>query len=87
MPTSELVARYEDYLRNRHMMMWLSLSNLQFYHVKPGSTKSWETYSTAKAWRGTADVTGHNWLLGSGYQERNYELYSLAGEVQRKVGN
>ena len=81
----ELTRRCEEYLHARLMMMWLSLSDLQFYHVLPGSQKAWETYCLARNWRFNVNVTGHYWLLGSGYQERTAQLYALAGEVSRKL--
>jgi len=31
-------------------------------------------------------VAGHAWFLGSGWQERNGKLFTLAGEVARKLG-
>jgi hypothetical protein len=83
---AELLRRCEECLRARHMMLWLSLSNLQFYHTKPGSKYGWETTCLARNWRDHPNVTGHNWFLSSGYQERTAELFTLAGEVQRKLG-
>jgi len=83
---ADLARRCEEYLHARHMMLWLSLSNLQFYHTRPGSKNAWETTSLARDWRGHANVTGHNWFLSSGYQERTAELFRLAGEVATKLG-
>ena len=83
---ADLVGRCEQYLRARHMMLWLSLSNLQFYHTKPGSKNAWETTCLARDWRSHPNVTGHNWFLSSGYQERTAELFALAGEVTKKLG-
>jgi hypothetical protein len=83
---AELVSRCEQYLRARHMMLWLSLSNLQFYHTKPGSKNGWETTCLARNWRAHPNVTGHNWFLSSGYQQRTAELFALAGEVEMKTG-
>ncbi len=83
---ADLVARCEQYLRARHMMLWLSLSNLQFYHTKPGSKNGWETTCLARNWRSHPNVTGHNWFLGSGYQQRTAEAFALAGELARKLG-
>jgi hypothetical protein len=80
---ADLVNRCEQYLRARHMMLWLSLSNLQFYYGKPGSKNGWETTCFAQNWRSHPNVTGHNWFLGSGYQQRTAELFALAGEVER----
>jgi len=73
---ADLVERCERYLHDRHMMMWLSGSGLQFYHQYPDA--SWRA-KWPHGWGG--GFTGHNWFLGSGYQERNRELFALAGEV------
>ncbi len=78
---TDLARRCAEHLHARHMMLWLSLSNLQFYHTRPGSEKSWETYCLARSWRNNPNVTGHNWLLSSGHQERTAELFTLAGQV------
>ena len=80
---AELVKRCEEHLHARHMMMWLNLSNLQFYHKRPGSSRRWETTCLARNWRNAANVTGHNWFVSSCYQERTAELFDLAGEVER----
>jgi len=82
---ADLAGRCAEHLHARHMMLWLSLSNLQFYHTRPGSDKSWETYCLARNWRSIPNVTGHNWFLSSGYQERTAELFTLAGEVTRSL--
>lgn len=82
----DLAKRCEECLRARHMMLWLSLSNLQFYYTMPGSKNSWETTCLARNWRNHPNLTGHNWFLSSGYQERTAELFTLAGEVSRKLG-
>ena len=80
---ADLAKRCEEHLQARHMMMWLSLSNLQFYQRRPGSSRSWETYTLARNWRNQPNVTGHHWFLSSCYQERTAELFDLAGEVER----
>jgi hypothetical protein len=77
---AELVKQCEDYLYARHMMLWLSLSDLQFYGRKPG-----EAGCYAQGWRGSPNVSGHNWFLGSGWQQRTAQLYELAGEVNKKL--
>jgi len=82
---TDLARRCEEHLQARHMMMWLSLSNLQFYHTRPGSDKGWETTCLARNWRNQANVGGHNWFLSSGHQERTAELFALAGEVTRAL--
>jgi hypothetical protein len=37
-------------------------------------------------WRWAPGTAGHAWFLTSGWQERSEKLYSLAGEVERKLG-
>jgi len=80
----DLAARCEQYLRARHAMMWLSLSNLQCYY--DNLTADWRRWM-AKGWRGwaTSGVSGHFWFLCSGWRERSYQLFSLAGEVSRAL--
>jgi hypothetical protein len=39
----------------------------------------------ATSWRGTPSPVGHTWFIGSGWQQRTEELYSLAGEVSAKL--
>ena len=74
--------RCEEYLHTRHMMMWLSLSNLQLYYDKPGSRSK---RHHARRWRDRPNVAGHNWFLSSNWQQRTAKLYTLAGEVTRKL--
>ena len=38
-----------------------------------------------KATAAKAAPMGYDWFLGSGWQERSRKLYSLAGEVARKL--
>ena len=64
------------------MMMFLSLTTMQLYTHSPGS--SYDPY-LGYHWRGTGKATGHNWFLSSGWQECTAQLYSLAGEVTRKL--
>jgi hypothetical protein len=42
-------------------------------------------YDLAKAWEPTRGP-GHTWYLSSGWAERAGRLFSLAGEVARKIG-
>ncbi|GAH84827.1 unnamed protein product, partial [marine sediment metagenome] len=81
----DLVRRCEKYLHTRHMMMWLSLSNLQLYYWKPGMEYKKHKKYYAKDWRGHPNVSGHNWFLSSDWQDRTAQLYSLAGQVARKL--
>ena len=79
----DLAGRCEEYLHARHMMMFLSRSNLQLYHRRPEAKKNKEYY--AYGWGLGRQITGHNWYLSSGYQDRTAQLYSLAGQVTRKL--
>ena len=76
----DLVRRCEEYLHARHMMMWLSLSSLQTY-ARP----KYPSWFFATKWRQWPSVSGHNWFLSSGWQERTWQLFSLAGEVAVKL--
>ena len=80
----DLVRRCEEYLRTRHIMMWLSLSNLQCYYDNPDA--SWKRW-TAKHWRpgAASPVSGHSWFLCSSWRQRTWQLFSLAGEVAKKL--
>lgn len=76
----ELVKRCEEYLHRRHMMMWLGSAHLQCYHEHPNA--SWRS-KLPHTWGG--GFFGHQWFLGSGWQERSKELFDLAGEVSREL--
>ena len=80
----DLARRCEDYLYNRHMRMWLSLSDLQLFYDHPGA--KWGPHYMAAAWRSMANIGGSHWFLGSGWQLRTERLFALAGEVTRKLG-
>jgi hypothetical protein len=80
----DLVRRCEDYLQNRHMLMWLSLSDLQLFYNYPGA--KWGPSYMASAWRAGSNVGGSHWFLGSGWQLRAEQLYALAGDVTRALG-
>jgi len=73
----DLAGRCEGYLQARHMMLWLSLWSMQCYYRYPEKQERYE----GGGWRSLQNVAGHNWFLGSGYQERNWQLFALAGEV------
>jgi len=79
----DLVRRCEEYLQNRHMLMWLSLSDLQLFYNYPGA--KWGPSYMASAWRAGSNVGGSHWFLGSGWQLRAEQLYALAGEVSRAL--
>ena len=76
----DLARRCEEYLHARHMMMWLSLSNLQLRLGRKG--KRYMAYE----WRQQANLCGTRWFLSSNWQQRTAQLYSLAGEVTKKLG-
>jgi hypothetical protein len=58
--------------------MWLSFSTLQVGPLPQHAFAGWRAGYFA-------GVTGYKWFLGSGWQERSEKLYTLAGEVARKL--
>jgi len=80
----DLAKRCEDYLANRHMLMWLSLSNLQLFYDHPGA--SWGPTYMGGFWRYGYNIAGSSWYLGSGYHRLTEQLFALAGEVTQKIG-
>ena len=72
----DLAARCEKLLAERNDCMWRSII-------------SWQCGPRANldptGWRETGTPTGHTWFVGSGWQQRSAELYSLAGEVSRAL--
>jgi hypothetical protein len=79
----DLVRRCEEYLQKRHMLMWLSLSDLQCFYNYPGA--KWGPSYMASSWRGGSNVGGSHWYLASGHQRRTMELFNLAGAVEKKL--
>jgi len=75
----DLARRCEEYLHARHMMMWLSLSNLQLYLGRKGRRY------LAYEWRPLPNLCGSRWFLCSNWRQRTAQVYSLAGEVTRKL--
>ena len=73
----QLTSRCEAALDDRLVDMWRSLSN-----YKLGGTE----FFGIMAWRWTPGIAGQNYLLESRVQERSRELFSLAGEVEAKLG-
>ena len=69
-----LAKRCQETLDERLLYMWKALDNMRF--------GGWGV----TAWRYQAGVSGHAWLLHSGYQQRTEKLYALAGEVEEKMG-
>ena len=72
----ELATRCRETLEQRMLLMFKGLSNLQF-----------QNGFACTAWRWTPGVDGHTWFLGSLWQDRDEQLFALAGEVTRKLGN
>ncbi len=81
---ADLARRCEEYLQNRHLTMWLSLSDLQLFYNYPEA--KWGPSYMASSWRGGSNVGGSHWFLASGRQQRTLELFALAGEVEKRLG-
>jgi len=71
-----LIARCEKVLIARISPMFRGQSNLQL------DGHSWDF---ATSWRASDGIAGHTWFVGSGWQERSWKLYELAGEVAKKL--
>jgi len=68
----------EKLLADRLSDMWRSVSPLQ---IGPNGSHS------VAAWRGVSTgVSGYAWFLSSGWQAKTADLFRLAGEVQKAVG-
>jgi hypothetical protein len=72
----ELAKRCEELLSERLKAAWRGIGVWQ-----AGADFSHEVSS----WRERSCVTGDTWYVGSGWQERSQKLYSLAGEVEKKL--
>lgn len=72
----DLVKRCRETLEQRMLLMFKGLSNLQF-----------QDGFNCTAWRWTPGADGHTWFVGSLWQARDEQLFTLAGEVARKLGN
>jgi len=68
----ELARRAQSVLDERLACMWKALSN------NPSA-------ASPGMWRWAPGPNGHAWFLQSGWQERSEKLFSLAGEVERKL--
>ena len=73
----DLVKRCENALDKRLLLMWRSLSNHQL---------GGKEFFLAKSWRWTAGIAGQHFFLGSNWKNNSKELFSLAGEVETKLG-
>jgi hypothetical protein len=75
----ELVKKAHDLLDARLATMFRSMSNLQMIG---GGNDAGTQYATG--WRWAGGPFGQVWFIGSSWQQRSEELYSLAGEAARK---
>jgi len=73
----DLAKQCQSILDARNLAAWRAMSVWQI-----GTMISHEVTS----WAFRPAVTGDTWLVGSGWQERSEKLYSLAGEVRKKLG-
>ena len=73
----ELAKRCQDELDRRLLLIWKGMSSLQL---------NGREFGYATGWRWTQGVDGHRWFIGSGWQDRSRELYSLASQVAAKLG-
>ncbi len=72
----DLAERCQRLLDERLLAMWTSISSLRLH----GASWDWAT-----AWRSRPGPAGQAWFVGSDWQRRTRELYSLAGEVERAL--
>jgi hypothetical protein len=72
----ELARRCQAALDLRQWAMVKALAHQQMYDT---------LNSVILGWHGPPELVGHTWFPGSGWQQRNEELFSLAAEVTRKT--
>jgi hypothetical protein len=72
-----LAARCEKMLTERTFFLLKACTNLQL---------EGRHYTMATPIVRENSIAGHAWFAGSGWQERSAELYALAGEVERRLG-
>ena len=75
-----LVQQCEKMLDERIRCMWLGAGRGQ---GQPATTTS--RGRIGASWRVDPGVAGHRWFVNSGWQRRSKRLYSLAGEVAKKL--
>jgi len=77
---AKLAKRAQVVLDERTCFMIKGMSDLKI----DSSITGWATnaYST---WWNRPGIEGHKWFVASGWQERSRKLFSLAGEVARKL--
>lgn len=73
---SDLCKRSQALLDERLYDMWKTLSNMEI------ST----AFGGFNMWRWGPGVAGHNYFLGSGWQNQAEKLFVLAGEAEQKIG-
>ena len=71
----DLTRRAHELLRQRALLMYKGLSDLQLSGAP-------HTYATA--WRGRQGIAGHNWFLACGWQDRTLETYRLAARIREE---
>jgi hypothetical protein len=69
----ELARRAQMLLDDRLLYMFRGISHLQL------------NGPVGSGWGGKGGASGPNWFRGSGWQQRNADLFSLAGEVEKKI--
>jgi len=75
---ADLAQRAQQTLDARVLPMWRSLCTFQL-------TGRDDNYATRLGWGRVPGIAGHYWFLGSGWQKRSEELYSLAAAVAGKL--
>lgn len=70
---ADLAAKAQAVLDDRLAAMWKSLSR--------------DPNGTCAMWRWEPGLGGQAWYLTSGWQDRSEKLFTMAGEVVRKLGN
>jgi hypothetical protein len=76
----ELARRAQRLLDDRLLYLFRGMSHLQLN----GPVRS--AGGSGLGWLGKGGVSGPNWFRGSGWQQRDADFFSLAGEVERKMG-
>ena len=71
----EFVLKCQDLMLDRQRAFWRSVTSMQ-----SGPRANHDML----AWRDSL-ITGHTWLVGSGWQERSEKLFNLASDVEKKL--
>jgi len=74
---ADLAKQCQDLLDARNVAMWRGLS---VWQSSPNASHEVTT------WRFRPAVTGYVWFVGSGWQERSEKIFTLAAEVEKKLG-